>query len=126
MRNVLAGLMLLALLGGVPAGWAASGNTRECFDIHGRAILYRGDGFFAIWHVGTHHVFFPSDKASYDLLCSYMDCDSPRKQPALFADFTVCPTKPFKKGSAQPVLVKKVAHPVVVPEWPPKKGSGSG
>lgn len=125
MRKFLNSFLLLVFLAGVPAVQAAASAPRKCFEIHGRAILYRGDGFFAIWHVGTHHVFFPANKASYDLLCSYMDCDSPRKQPALFADFIVCPTKPFKKGAAQPVQVKKVTHPVVVPEWPPKKGSES-
>lgn len=124
MRRVLICSLLLALLAGVPTALAA-GSTPKCFEIHGRAILYRGDGFFAIWHVGTHHVFFPADKASYDLLCSYMDCDSPRKQPALFADFLICPTKPYKKGSAQPVQVKKVTHPVVVPEWPPKHSASN-
>ena len=96
-------------------------NPQKCFDIRGRAVLYRGDGFFAIWHVGTHHIFFPADKASYDLLCDYMDCTTPRKQPALFADMTVCPTKSFKKGWAQPVKVTKIWHDYVVPDWPPKK-----
>ena len=62
MRKVLVCSLLLALLAGVPPVHAAN-NTQKCFEIHGRAILYRGDGFFAIWHVGTHHVFFPADKA---------------------------------------------------------------
>ena len=100
---------------------AKSSQSQSCFQIRGRAILYRGDGFFAIWHVGTHHIFYPADKASADLLCDYMDCTSPRKQPALFADMTVCPTEPYKKGWAQPVVVKKVSHYYVVPDWPPPR-----
>lgn len=125
--------MLLVALSLVPGALASTyaqqkpesqpSQPLKCFQIRGRAVLYRGDGFFAIWHVGTHHIFFPADKASADLLCNYMDCTSPRKQPALFADMTVCPTEPFKKGWAQPAKVTKVSHSYVVPEWPPKKSS---
>jgi hypothetical protein len=93
-------------------------SVEPCREIHGRAILYRGDGFFQIWHVGTHHVFFPADKASADLICQYFDCDSGDRQPTLFADFTVCPTKPFEAGAAQPAIVKKVRKPRVVPDRP--------
>ena len=100
---------------------AKSSQPQSCFQIRGRAILYRGDGFFAIWHVGTHHIFYPADKASADLLCDHMDCTSPRKQPALFADMTVCPTEPYKKGWAQPAIVKGITHYYVVPEWPPAR-----
>lgn len=128
MRRVTVPLLLLALSLG-PGARAArhpgpstppkAEQPQECFQIRGRAILYRGDGFFAIWHVGTHHIFYPADKASADLLCDYMDCTSPRRQPALFADMTVCPTEPYKKGWAQPVVVKSVTHYYVVPDWPP-------
>jgi len=59
------------------------------------------------------------DIASINLICKYFDCDNGAVQPALFADFTVCPTEPFRKGAAQPVIVKKVEHPYVVPDWPP-------
>jgi len=93
----------------------------SCVLIRGRAIDYRGDGFFAIWHVGTHHIFFPADAKSADLICQYFDCESPDRQPALFADFTVCPTKPYQHGAAQPVIVKRVEHPVVFTDWPPPK-----
>ena len=128
MRRALIPLLLLALslAPGARAAEASGHATpakpdqpQKCFPIRGRAILYRGDGFFAIWHLGTHHIFYPADKASADLLCDYMDCTSPRKQPALFADMTVCPTEPYKKGWAQPVVVKKVSHYYVVPDWPP-------
>lgn len=125
MRKAVVSLLLLVLLL-VPNALAATHphqqeHSQKCFQIHGRAILYRGDGFFAIWHIGTHHIFYPADKKSWDLLCSYMNCTNPRKQPALFADFTVCPTLPYKKGSAQPAIVTKVTHPYVVSDWPPKK-----
>ncbi len=89
----------------------------------GRAIDRRGDGFFEIWHVGTHHVFFPANPRSADLICQYFDCDSPDRQPALFADFTVCPTRPYQPGAAQPVIVKGVEHPVVFTDWPPPKSA---
>jgi hypothetical protein len=129
MRSAVASLLLLALslAPGGTRGAERSGHPppeqprqpRKCFQIRGRAILYRGDGFFAIWHVGTHHIFYPVGDKSWDLLCSYMDCKSPRKQPALFADMTVCPTEPYKKGWAQPAVVKRVTHSYVVPDWSP-------
>jgi hypothetical protein len=37
----------------------------------------------------------------------------------LFADFTICPSEPFKPGAAQPAIVKSVKHPHVIAEWPP-------
>ena len=96
---------------------SALGET--CFQIHGRAVWYRGDGFFAIWHVGTHHIFFPVDQQSTDLICQFFDCKSGDRQPALFADFTVCPTERYQPGAAQPVIVQNVRPPRVVPDWPP-------
>jgi hypothetical protein len=96
-----------------PAAWA-----EKCFAIHGRAVLYRGDGFFAIWHIGTHHVFSPVAGASYDVLFKAFDCESGQRQPALFADFTVCPVERYVPGAAQAVVVKKLEHPRVVSDWP--------
>ena len=96
-------------------------RAEDCFKIHGRAVWWRGDAYFSIWHVGTNHSYFlmKDDIASINLICKYFDCDNGAVQPALFADFTVCPTEPFRKGAAQPVIVKKVEHPYVVPDWPP-------
>jgi hypothetical protein len=94
--------------------------AQACFQIHGRAVEYRGDAFFEIWHVGTHHIFFPSDAKSVDLICRYFDCDSGDRQPALFADFTVCPTEHFVTGAAQAAKVTAVEHPFVIPDWPPQ------
>jgi hypothetical protein len=113
MRALLTSLLLTSLV--------LIGSAQTCRQIHGRAVLYRGDGFFTIWHVGTHHIFMPVDKQSADLVCRYFDFESGDKQPALFADFTVCPTERYKPGAAQPVIVKKVEHPVVIPEWPPEQ-----
>ena len=62
-------LLLIILL-------ASAAPAQRCVRIRGRAVWYRGDGFFAIWHVGTHHVFFPRDKQSADLICQYFDCES--------------------------------------------------
>lgn len=92
-----------------------------CLQIHGRAVLHRGDGFFAIWQAGTHHIFSPANKQSVDFVCRFFDCESGDRQPALFADFTICPTAPFQQDAAQPVIVKAVTHPRVVAMWPPPK-----
>jgi len=107
-------LLLVAIL-------ATVAHAQTCFQIHGRAVWYRGDAFFEIWHIGTHHVFFPADKQSADLICKYFDCESGDRQPALFADFTVCPTEKYVPGAAQAVIVKKIERPRVVPNWPPPK-----
>lgn len=96
-------------------------SMQACLSIRGRAIEYRGDGFFAIWHVGTHHIFSPADAKSADLVCQYFDCESGDRQPALFADFTLCPTEPYHEGAAQPARVERVEHPIVVTDWPPPK-----
>lgn len=130
MRSATVLMVLLALMAATDASAAKrpgdsteakESQPQKCFQIRGRAILYRGDGFFAIWHVGTHHIFDPVGDKSWDLLCSYVDCKSARRQPALFADMTVCPTEPYKKGWAQPVVVKKITHSYVVPDWSPAR-----
>src|SRR5215469_9342996 len=100
MKLIVTIVMAVAMAQGT---WAQS-----CFAIRGRAVWYRGDGWFAIWHVGTHHEFYPRGDASYDLLCKEFDCDSGQRQPALFADFTVCPVAKYVPGAAQAVTVTKV------------------
>jgi hypothetical protein len=92
-----------------------------CITIHGRATWYRGDGSFALWHIGTHHTFYLSSKESYELVCQYFACDSPDRQPALFADFTICPTEPFRKGAQQGAIIKEIEHPIVITDWPAPK-----
>jgi hypothetical protein len=91
--------------------------AQNCRKIRGRAILYRGDAFFEIWHVGTRHTFYLTDEASIHLVCRYFDCKSVDRQPALFADFTVCPTERYRRGASQPTIVRKVEHARVIPEW---------
>jgi hypothetical protein len=113
MRTILLYLTLITALTSVAAAQA-------CFQIHGRAVEYRGDAFFEIWHVGTHHIFFPADAKSVELICKYFDCESGDRQPALFADFTVCPTEHFVKGEAQAAKVTAVEHPFIIPDWPPQ------
>lgn len=112
MRAVLSWLLVALLVSPCVA--------QPCRKIHGRAVWYRGDGFFAIWHVGTHHNFMLVDKPSTDLVCKYFDCVNGEIQPALFADFTVCPTEKYIEGAAQPVIVTKVEHPHVIRNWPPE------
>lgn len=112
MRAIVLSILLMSAL-------ATTGSAQECFQIRGRAVLYRGDSFFSIWHVGTDPIFIPANEASANLVCKYVDCVSGDKQPALFADFTICPTRRYIPGAAQPAIVKAVQHPHVVPEWPP-------
>ena len=113
MRALLIPLLLLTAL-------VTAATPQKCREIRGRAVLRRFDGFFSIWHVGTDHLFMPADKQSADLICKYFDCESGDKQPALFANFEVCPTERFIEGAAQPVIVKRVWNTRVIPEWPPE------
>ena len=87
-----------------------------CQRIHGRAIYYTGDGQLRIWHIGTHHEFEPAykDKASWDLLFQYIDWNS---EKVLYADFTICPTEPYKLGSVQSVRIAKIQNPHITC-WP--------
>ncbi len=88
-------------------------SAEPCREVHGRAISYSGDGFLEIWHVGTHHTFFVVDEKSTDLILSHLHYpESDHK--ALFADFTVCPTEPYKEGFSQPVIVKQIRNPRLV------------
>lgn len=123
MKKIVIGFALSVLVCGIAkTGFAQSTNHSDskqtCRVIHGRAMWYRGDGFFAIWHIGTHHIFSPADRDSADLICQYFDCESGDRQPALFADFTICPTEPYQDGAAQNVIVKRVEHPIVFTDWP--------
>jgi hypothetical protein len=88
-------------------------QAEPCQEIHGRAILYSGDSFLEIWHVGTHHTFFVVDGKSSDLILEYLHYPESDTE-ALFADFTVCPTEQFKQGSSQPVIVKRIRNAKVV------------
>lgn len=116
MRQILISVLLL-----ISPAFPAS--AQACIQIHGRAVWYRGDGYFAIWHIGTRHEFYPTDASSINLLCKYFDCESGDRQPALFADFEICPSEPFREGAAQGAYVKAVRHPRVVADWPVPKSA---
>jgi hypothetical protein len=103
---------------------AASASVRlqaaeACFTIHGRAHYHSGDGNLRIWHIGTHHDFEP-DTSSFARVESWIEAGV--KEPAksqsatplssvdLFADFLICPTEPFKKGSVQKAKFISAQH----------------
>ena len=97
----------------------------SCFTIHGRAHLYGGDGQLRIWHVGTHHDFEP-DASSWAKVETWLEAgvkDSAKSRVAtppassvyLFADFLICPTEPFKKGSVQRAKIVSAQHRRYVP-----------
>ena len=93
--------------------------SEPCTVLHGRAHLYGGDGQLRIWHIGTHHEYEP-DSSSWDTVMEWLEAgvpDSEKSQNAspasavyLFADFLICPTEPFRKGSVQPAQVKSASH----------------
>jgi hypothetical protein len=98
---------------------------QSCQRIHGRAILYTGDGQLRIWHIGTHHTFRPVERLdssddfeqSWDKVLHLLS--GGQKGPdafddrALFADFVVCPTRPYREGASQTAIVKRIYHPKV-------------
>jgi hypothetical protein len=104
--SILIGLSLLMV-------FRQSSFAEACREIHGRAILYSGDSFLEIWHVGTHHTFFVVDEESSNLILRYLHYPESDNQ-ALFADFTICPTERYKQGASQPALVKQIRNAHVV------------
>lgn len=117
------GLSLLLLAFGITLPLQAS---ESCFTIHGRAHLYGGDGQLRIWHIGTHHEYEP-DETSWARVESWLEAGvkdsdkskvygaSPASYLNLFADFLICPTEPFKKGSVQRAKVVSSEHRHYVP-----------
>ena len=93
--------------------------TEPCKVIRGRAHHYGGDGRLRIWEIGTHHEYEPDD-SSWDTVVNWLDAgitDTDRAKyvsaPSmvyLFADFLVCPTEPFRKGSVQKAEIKSATH----------------
>jgi hypothetical protein len=88
-------------------------GAEPCREIHGRAILYSGDSFLEIWHIGTHHTFYVVDDSSTDLILRYVPASVGDSKPALFANFTLCPTPPYRRGASQATLVKRIRNPRV-------------
>jgi len=93
---------------------ASSQSAEPCREIRGRAILYSGDSFLEIWHIGTHHTFYVVDDSSTDLIMRYVRPSVGDSRQALFADFTLCPTAPYKRGASQATLVSRIRNPRVV------------
>jgi hypothetical protein len=94
---------------------AKAQSSQPCRVIHGRATFYTGDSQLIIWHVGTNHNFYlsqygPNADASWNMLLKQIGNDGGKE---LFGDFDVCPTQTYKRGAAQPVTVKSIAHPYV-------------
>jgi hypothetical protein len=93
---------------------------------HGRAHLYGGDGQLRIWRIGTHHEFQP-DESTWEQVVAWLEAGvrpqdrntintiSPTSMLYLFADFTVCPVEPFKKGSVQSARIVSATHRRYVP-----------
>jgi len=89
-------------------------QAEPCREFHGRAILYSGDSFLEIWHIGTHHTFFVVDNKSTELILKYIPDEGDEYLKELFAEFTICPTARYRKGASQPMIVKGIQHPRVV------------
>jgi hypothetical protein len=106
MRAAIASLFLLPFITALPSQAADA-----CITIDGRAHLYGGDGQVRVWHVGTHHEYQPDDSSRATvqgwLEAGVKDPEnihtaaSPASTISMFADFLICPTEPFKKGSVQ-------------------------
>lgn len=94
-------------------------GSEPCRVLHGRARFYSGDGQVRIWAIGTHHEYRPDD-ASLDTVMEWLEAGVPESErksyvspPSvvdLYADFTVCPTEPFKKGSVQEAKITSASH----------------
>jgi len=106
MRILLLALMIVLL----PPAWLFS--AEPCQQIHGRARLYTGDGQLMIWHIGTRHEFWILDEKSWDQIFKYIPNGGGKD---LYADFTLCPTRKFRQGAAQPATVKSIQHPFLAP-----------
>jgi hypothetical protein len=112
MRILVVGLILVALL-------PTAAASESCLLIHGRAHYYGGDGQLRIWHIGTRHQYKP-DETSDERVIKWLEAGnketersryaSPASMVCLFADFLICPTEPFKKGSVQKAKVKSASH----------------
>jgi hypothetical protein len=112
MRIALLFVLLLVATGSIRA-------ADECTTIHGRASLTGGDLQLRIWQIGTHHEFEPDD-SSWDAVVGWLNVGVSGKDkqayyiPAstvyLFADYLICPTEPFVKGTVQRATVKSATH----------------
>ncbi len=97
--------------------------AEPCQTIHGRAIYYSADGQLRLWHIGTHHEFEPNayqgaTPNSWDKIITLLKAgdNSPAagSNNALYGDFVVCPTKPYREGAVQPATLRSMSHLRVV------------
>jgi hypothetical protein len=104
----------------VPRAFAAE----PCQSIHGRAIYYSADGQLRLWHIGTHHEFEADAYAGatpnpWDKIIALLKAGdtSPAagSNNALYGDFIVCPTRPYREGAVQPATIRSMSHLRVVP-----------
>jgi hypothetical protein len=112
-------LMRLCIVFSLPFWTVPSSATESCPTIHGRAHLYGGDGQLRIWQIGTHHEYEPDD-SSWERVRGWLDAGvteaerslyaSPASTVDLYADFVICPTRPFRAGSVQKAKVKSATH----------------
>jgi len=94
-------------------------GSEPCRVLHGRASFYGGDGRLRIWEIGTHHEYQPDDPSSGAVI-GWLEAGVPKSErtkyvtPAsvvdLYANFLVCPTQPFRKGSVQEATIKSATH----------------
>lgn len=112
-------LAALLILAATPA-FAAE----PCQSFHGRALYYSADGQFRIWHIGTSHEFQPPEmpgpnpdyEPSWNRLMKILLAGSQNPDDhAVFADFVICPTVPFRNGAAQQAIIRTIRHPHIVP-----------
>lgn len=89
-------------------------HGESCEKIRARAVYYSGDSYLEIWRIGADHTFFVVDEKSADLILETMHYNVDRPLQALYGDFTVCPTQPYKEGHAQAAIVKRIENPRVV------------
>ncbi len=104
--------------------------AQDCMTIHGRAHYYDGDGQLRIWHIGTHHEFEP-DNTTWPKVMKWLEAGvkpadrkrwaAPESNLDLYADFRICPTEPFKKGSVQQAKILSATHRRYVTVYPPHK-----
>ena len=120
-------MRLLTLLCFVFITGCSFANAQSCMTIHGRAHYYAGDGQLRIWHIGTHHEFDP-DRTTWPMVMKWIEAGvkpSDRKRWAaleskldLYADFRVCPTELYRKGSVQEAKILSATHRRYVTVYP--------
>ena len=115
--HVACGLVLVMAatqtLAGPRTAQAQPRRKGDCSWVHGRFIVYTGDGRFVIWIVGTKRtVEVVDDTDDVSGIFQAYEKRVPLKGDIdpLFADFRVCALKNSKPGHMQPVRVSDVRN----------------